>query len=112
MLHGICDKKGIIPETLPGYDRRRSPSPSSHSPTSTRVPLERLQISDVASEPPRMAGTYLYSCFTCCIVRLTHSKLGEAPRPPEDVPVVAQAPPTHVGHPWAEFKVDKHFFLK
>jgi len=58
MLNAICNSKGIIPDTLPGYDRRRSPSPSSHSPSSTGLPMERLHLSDASSELLRKAGTY------------------------------------------------------
>jgi hypothetical protein len=66
MLSGICASKGIIPETLPGYERRRSASPSSLSPSSPGMHLETLNISDThsntsahsstSSEPPRKAG--------------------------------------------------------
>jgi hypothetical protein len=69
MLTGICGSKGIIPENLPGYERRRSASPSSLSPSSPGMHMETLNISDThsntsaqsstSSEPPHKAGMYL-----------------------------------------------------
>ena len=60
MLNAICERQGITPDTLPGYDCCRSPSPSSHSPSSlTGAPMERLQLSNVASEPLQQAGMYI-----------------------------------------------------
>ena len=34
MLNAICNKQGIVPDTLPGYDHCQPPSLSSHSPSS------------------------------------------------------------------------------
>ena len=59
MLNAICDNKGIIPETLPGYDRRRSPSPSSRSPSSSGASMERLHLSQVPALPLQTAGMHL-----------------------------------------------------
>jgi hypothetical protein len=56
MLTAICESHGIIPSTLPGYEPPRSVSPSTHSVSSAGSPMERLQLSDAASEPPRKAG--------------------------------------------------------
>ncbi|KAN0141481.1 hypothetical protein V8E53_000726 [Lactarius tabidus] len=102
MLTGICGSKGIIPENLPGYERCRSASPSSLSPSSPGMHMETLNISDThsntsaqsstSSEPPRKAG--------------------EAAPPSEAEPVVAQAPPIRVTHHWEGFKADKFFFLR
>ena len=74
MLHAICDKEGIIPSTLPGYEQPRSASPSTHSMSSASGPMERLQLSDAGSEPPRKLGMFICAyrmsytgCLTLCI---------------------------------------------
>ena len=61
MLTAVCEVKGINPDALPGYDRRRSPSQSSRSPSSTRSPLERQHLSDAIPELPHNAGMAPYS---------------------------------------------------
>ena len=64
MLTAVCKIKGINPDALPGYDRRRSPSQSSRSPSSTGSPLERQYLSDAMPVPPQHnAGMapYLYN---------------------------------------------------
>jgi hypothetical protein len=53
MLSGICASKGIIPETLPGYECRRSASPSSLSPSSPGMHMEMLNISDTCIQTHR-----------------------------------------------------------
>ena len=56
MLNAICFKEGIETSTLPGYELSRSASPSSQSVSSTGVPIERMNLSDMGSEPPRKLG--------------------------------------------------------
>ena len=56
MLNAICLKEGIETSTLPGYELSRSASPSSQSVSSTGVPIERMNLSDMSSEPPRKLG--------------------------------------------------------
>ena len=62
MLTAICEVKGISPDALPGYNRHRSPSQSSPSPSSTGSPLERQYLSD-AMPPLHDAGMdpYFYN---------------------------------------------------
>ncbi|KAN0131097.1 hypothetical protein V8E53_011098 [Lactarius tabidus] len=100
MLSGICASKGIIPETLPGYERRRSASPSSLSPSSPGMHMETLNILDThsntsahssnSSEPPR--------------------KVGEAVPPSEVDPGVAQSPPIRVDRHWEELRAHMVLF--
>ncbi|KAN0131146.1 hypothetical protein V8E53_011038 [Lactarius tabidus] len=49
MLNAICNSDGILPESLPGYERPSLASPSSHSPSSAGVQMEMLHISDTHS---------------------------------------------------------------
>ena len=56
MLNAICNKEGIDPSTLPGHELPRSGSPSTQSISSTSVPMERMNLSDMSSEPPRKLG--------------------------------------------------------
>ena len=58
MLHALCDKDGIIPSTLPGYDAPRAASPTTQSPASATGQMERMHLTDDASEPPRKLGNY------------------------------------------------------
>ncbi|KAN0131092.1 hypothetical protein V8E53_011093 [Lactarius tabidus] len=102
MLTGICGSKGIIPENLPGYERRRSASPSSLSPSLPGMHMETLNISDTHSNTSAQSSTSS---------ELPH-KAGEAAPPSEAEPVVTQAPPIRVTHHWEGFKADKFFFLR
>ena len=56
MLNAICFKEGIETSTLPGYELSRLALPSSQSVSSTGVPIERMNLSDMGSEPPQKLG--------------------------------------------------------
>ena len=71
MLNAICNRQGIVPDTLPGYDRCRSPSLSSHSPSSIGgASVEKRHPFNLTSEPPRKAGTKCI-CHSYCMVCLS-----------------------------------------
>ncbi|KAN0140675.1 hypothetical protein V8E53_001502 [Lactarius tabidus] len=57
MLTAICNSSGIVPETLPGYDRPTSASPSSQSQSSAGVQMETLHISDTRSNTSSHSST-------------------------------------------------------
>ena len=59
MLHALCARHGIEPSTLPGYEQPRSVSPSIQSISSITSPGERLDPSDVPSEPDRNVCEYI-----------------------------------------------------
>ncbi|KAN0139729.1 hypothetical protein V8E53_002391 [Lactarius tabidus] len=88
MLSGICASKGIIPETLPGYEHCHLASPSSLSPSSPGMHMEMLIISDMHSNTSAHSSTSLEP----------PQKAGEAAPLSEADPGVAQAPPIRVDH--------------
>ena len=58
MLHALCDKDGIIPLTLLGYDAPCAASPTMQSPALATGQMERMHLTYDASELPRKLGNY------------------------------------------------------
>ena len=56
MLNAICNKEGIDPSTLPGYELPHSGLPSTQLISSTSIPMERMNLSDMSLEPPQKLG--------------------------------------------------------
>ncbi|KAN0131117.1 hypothetical protein V8E53_011009, partial [Lactarius tabidus] len=100
MLSGICASKGIIPETLPGYECRRSASPSSLSPSSPGMHMEMLNILDTCSNTSAHSSTSSEP----------PQKAGEAAPLSEADPGVAQAPPIRVDRHWEELRAHMVLF--
>ena len=59
MLCALCNKEGIIPSTLPGYDAPHAASPTTQSPASASGHMEHMHLMDDVSEPPRKLGNYI-----------------------------------------------------
>ena len=59
MLCALCNKEGIIPSTLPGYDAPHVALPTTQSPASASGHMERMHLTDDVSEPPHKLGNYI-----------------------------------------------------
>jgi hypothetical protein len=106
MLRAICNKHGIDPSTLPGYDSPRSTSPSMSVPS-----VGSLDPSSAISELPREAGVYLHAYSMLLWVFIFRLQAGEEADPPEEVPLDMQVRLTHVDHLWAGFEVLTSFHI-
>jgi hypothetical protein len=96
MLNEICAREGIIPSTLPGWEPPLSALPSSPSVASSSAPLERLQITDAVSEPPRKIGKRICTYSTSSHKSDLCSQPEAAPQS-EGGLVGKRAQATHVG---------------
>ena len=100
MLHAICNKHGIDPSMLPGYD-----SPRSTSLSMSVQSVGSLDPSSAMSELPHEAGVYLHAYSMLLWVFIFCLQAGEEADPPEEVPVDMQVRLTHMDHLWAGFEV-------
>ena len=106
MLRAICNKHGIDPSMLPGYD-----SPRSTSLSMSVQSVGLLDPSSVMSELPREAGVYLHACSMLLWVFIFCLQAGEEADPLEEVPVDVQVRLSHVDHLWAGFEVLTSFHI-
>ena len=69
MLNAICNRQGIVPDTLPGYDHHQSPSLSSHSPSSIgSASVERCHLFNL------MRCKQLVNTLEVCIGEIGHHR--------------------------------------
>ena len=106
MFRAICNKHGIDPSMLPGYDSPRLTLPS--------ISVQSVGLLDPSSamlELPRKAGVYLHAYSMLLWVFIFHLQAGEDVDPPEEVPVDVQVRLTHMDHLWAGFEVLTSFHI-